>query len=67
MACLWPGQASPTVRRKLASWQLAAVSAVLSWWVVPGEPSPDARPSLHLGAERTLLGPDSQEGLGAVY
>lgn len=42
----WPGMALPTVGRKLASWQLSAVSVVLSWslpcsgqagWVVPGE------------------------------
>lgn len=71
-----PCEAFPTIGRKLASWQLSAVSVVPSrslprsrqaGWVVPGEvagkPSPDNRPSLYLGAVWTLsaLSPDSQE------
>lgn len=72
----WPREAFLTVGRKLASWQLSAGSAVLSWslprsgqagWVVlgevPGKPSPDNRPSLYLGAVWPLsaVSPDSQE------
>lgn len=59
-----------TMERKLASWQLSAVSVVLSWslpcsrdagWVVsgevsgkPGKPNPDNRPSFYLGAVQAL-------------
>lgn len=67
-----------TCGRKLASSQLPTVSAVLIWslpcsrqadWVVPGEPSPDSRPSLYLRAmwAPSALSQGSHEKLGPMF